>query len=197
MYLKGMKVKKNTELAYRSGNPKKDRDVDGNPVDATYISFVRMKDCRLTEDENGRYYDAKAAPCIPVGHGGTYYGYGKTNIRKSERGTFIEGNRYFEYEQVTAYFAYKGYVYTASIRKPISPNTFKKIFLEAKSNEKDAKKSFHRLMNCNFQLTDKYLDEFVFYGKYDWLEPYLNQRTQEEKELYEGYRLKNLMKNAN
>ncbi|MCU7667624.1 hypothetical protein [Bacillus thuringiensis] len=198
MYLKGIKVKKNTNLGYRSGNPEKDRDVDGKPVDATYISFVKMKDCQIIKDDTGSYYDPKDAPCIPVGHGGTYYGYGKTNIRKSEAGTFIdeEDGIHYEYEQVTAYFAYKGYVYSGSIKKPISPNTFRKIFLEAKSNEKDAKKTFHKLMNCNFKLTEEYIEAAIFHGRYDWLESYVNQRTQEEKELYEDYRFKDRIQNA-
>lgn len=120
MKLKGISVKLNKNLGFRKSNPEKDKDLNGNPIMQNDISFVQIKDCKLYEKNERTYYDATEAPCIPVDHGGTYYGYGKTVKRKSEKGIYIDNELCYEYNQTTVYFAYKCQVYTGSIRNKIN-----------------------------------------------------------------------------
>jgi hypothetical protein len=63
-------------LGWRRGQPG-DVDSHGEPVESNYVVFVRIKDCRLYEDERGmlRYDPNKAPQAFAVGYGGTFYGY--------------------------------------------------------------------------------------------------------------------------
>lgn len=195
MRIDGIEVKKRNDLGYRPGNPEIDENLEGEPVKPNYVSFVRIKDCKVYEEDNRWYYEPKDAPCIPVSHGGTYYGYGKTNIRSSKLGIWINGELHYNYQQVTVYFARKGYVYTGTIQKKINAQTFKSIFIDANGAEIDARRQFDKLMKCPFQLTEECVEYAVTFDKYDWFEPYMKDRTLEEKTVYEGQKLNNLIKN--
>lgn len=117
MYLKGVKVRKSNSLISRDGNPNIDIDLNGNPVESNYVSFVRKKDCEIIEKDNKKYLDAKNAPCIPVAHGATYYAYGKPS--KVTDVKTIEGETYKSYYKTPFYIAHDGAVYVGSVYKGI------------------------------------------------------------------------------
>jgi len=105
--MKGIDVKEAQHIGWRHGDPSRDKDLDGRPIQSNYVVFVYIKDCVLYEQDGWTRYDPKNAPAIPVAHGGTYYAYGKT--RKSSRG----------YETVPMYFCKDARVYTGTIHRDI------------------------------------------------------------------------------
>jgi hypothetical protein len=114
MIIKGIKVKRSKTIGYRMANPETDRDTAGNPVPSNYVAFVKISDCKVEKKEGKNYYDPKDAPNIPVGYGGTYYGYGEDTLRRSERGVWINNKLCYEYYQYNVYFVQDGRVYMAS-----------------------------------------------------------------------------------
>ena len=122
----GITLSKNGNFAWRMSNPKTDVDKHGRPVQSNYISFVKMGDCRIYERDGQSFYDAKEAPAIPVGHGGTYYGYGKWKKRKSTNGKWMRNEMdemvfVNEYWQSTKYLVKDARVYTASLKRVTQP----------------------------------------------------------------------------
>jgi len=189
-----MKVTKRNDLGYRPGNPSKDIDLRGNAVESNYTSFVKINDCTLRYKGNKCYYDAEKAPCILIGHGATYYGYGMVSIRKSRLGIWIGENLCHEYQQKTAYFVERRSVYTSTIQKKItSTQTFRDVLSLPSALEDKSKKLFDKLMNCNVQLTEDSFRISILNGKYDWFEKYMHNRSEEEQELYESLKLEALL----
>lgn len=126
MRLDGNEVIFSKTIGFRYGNPAIDRNIDGVPVESNYVSFVHINDCEIYEKEEKKYYNPENASCIPISHGGTNYGYGAWKKRKSSRGIWVRQDieskcvLVHEYAQCTVYYAYKGKVYTGSIRRPIT-----------------------------------------------------------------------------
>ncbi|MFW5962336.1 MAG: hypothetical protein ACOCQR_01860 [bacterium] len=133
MRLEGIEVKKRRDLGFRNADPQKDKTVFGEPIENGYAVFVKIKDCEQYEKDGHRYYKAKEVDCLPItGHGGTYYAFAPWKKRKSKYGVKIDGKVYYEYYQCTVYFAYKGQVYTGSIKQPINNQTIKRYEREQK-----------------------------------------------------------------
>lgn len=195
MYLKGIKVKKRSDLGWRRGNPEKDFDLDGNPVQSNYVSIVRIKDCRIYDKDGRNYYDANEAPSIPIGYGGTYYGYGPMEIRTSQRGVYIGEEWRHIYQQATAYFVQDGKVYSGSIKQAIGLNTFRRIFRNPEQGEQKAKKQLESIIKAEIPLEEEYFRMALQTGKYHWFEPFLDSMKEEERMLYQKYSIKNILKN--
>ena len=195
MYIKGMKRTKRNDLGFRPGNPSIDIDLRGNPVESNYTSFVKINDCSLEYEDNKCYYNAEKAPCIPIGHGGTYCGYGMVSIRKSKLGIWIGEDLCHEYQQKTAYFVEKRSVYTSTIQKKItSTQTFRDVLSLSSAFKEKSKKLFDKLMNCEVQLTEDSFRLAILNDKYDWFKKYMHNRSDIEQELYESLKLEALIK---
>ena len=123
----GLTFNKNRRLGFRPGNPETDVDSDGRPVQSNYVSIVRIKDCRIYERDERKYYDATGAPSIPIGYGGTYYGYGDWKKRKTTMGKWLQDKPgtpieyVYEYWQCTVYLVRGGTVYTHSLQRINKP----------------------------------------------------------------------------
>jgi len=194
MYIKGMKVTKRNDLGFRSANPLKDINLRGDSVESNYTSFVKINDCTLRYEGNKCYYNAEKAPCIPISHGGTYYGYGMVNIRKSRLGIWIGEDLCHEYQQKTAYFVEKRSVYISTIQKKItSTQTFRDVLSIPSAFEVKSKKLFDKLMNCDVQLTEDSFRIAILNDKYDWFEKHMHNRSEEEQELFESLKLEALL----
>jgi hypothetical protein len=126
MNLNGRKLVRNRNYGWRWANPVIDVDRNGNLVPANYRSFVKIKDCPTYRKNGKLYYDAEGVQCIPVNHGGTYYGYGEWKKRKCSEGKWVENEkgemeRVFAYWHATVYMADGIYVYTTSLRRTKKP----------------------------------------------------------------------------
>lgn len=119
MELNGIKVKLNNKIGYRLSNSKEDADLNGKPVGANCVSFVKISDCRIYTKDGKQYYDADKVKPIPVVHGGTFYGYGEWKERKAPNGIDVNGELLTTYLQSTVYFVHDGKVYTGSIRRKV------------------------------------------------------------------------------
>lgn len=99
----GTKLRKSSTLGYRMSSPV-DRDLDGNPMESCHVAIVYLRDCDIYEKNGKTYYKpVPEIPCIPMNHGGTYYGYGKPMVT----------DRYTERRM---YLVDSGKVYTGMIR---------------------------------------------------------------------------------
>ena len=117
---------RNKDIGWRMSNPEVDFYKDGRPVETNYVSFVRIKDCPTYVRGGERYYEPVGAKCIPVNHGGTYYGYGEWKKRRVTGGKFMQnkdGDMVFihEYWQCTKYLVNDAMVYTASLKRVEEP----------------------------------------------------------------------------
>jgi hypothetical protein len=103
--LDGMSFRRAPHLGYRSGNPETDVDRHGDPVKSNYVVIVRIKDCEITEMDDGRKFYASVGVSAHVSlvYGGTYYGYGPLRRR---------GKDY----TCTVYAVNDGMVYTSTLR---------------------------------------------------------------------------------
>jgi len=122
----GISLKRNKTLDYRMSDPERDFDLDGNPVKKNYVSFVKVKDCRIFKDTGFELLDTSDAPSIPVNHSGTYCGYGAYKMRNHKMGTLAKNKDgelewTFKYWQYTYYFVKEGRVYTGSLKKMYYP----------------------------------------------------------------------------
>lgn len=118
MLLKGRKTRISTTVGFRMGDPTRDNDLHGKPIDKNHCVFVKIKDCRVYEEDGKKIYDPIPAKAIPANNGGTYYAYGKWKKRTSPDGRYVSdgnGGQVFAYvyEQQTTYFAHDAKVYTA------------------------------------------------------------------------------------
>lgn len=85
MKLKGFDARRAGAFRYRHGDPTRDVDRDGEPVESNYIVIVRLDACRIwtcggtkcgRSDGEHQHYDPKDAPqAIALAYGGTWYGY--------------------------------------------------------------------------------------------------------------------------
>lgn len=102
----GVKLRRSRALGYRMAI-EGDKNLRGEQVDSNYVSIIRIKDCEIYEKDGRKYYkgDDPFVKCIPINHGGTYYGYGERN-----KGTYTE---------TKLYVVNDGYVHTGVIRKKI------------------------------------------------------------------------------
>jgi len=123
----GMTFKRSRTLGFRPANPEVDVDTDGKPVESNYVAIVRIKDCEIYERDGQKYYNATEAPSIPIGYGGTYYGYGVWKKRKSTMGMWLQDRPgtpieyVYEYYQCTMYLVRGGTVYTHSLQRINKP----------------------------------------------------------------------------
>lgn len=126
MKFMGIQMKRAYHLGFRNGNPTMDVDRDGNPLKTNEVAIVRIKDCEIVEVDGHSYYKPENAPSIPINHGGTYYGYGKTRKRNSVMGAWVlnENREYeylYEYYTVPVYMVKDGKVYQGTIRHKTNP----------------------------------------------------------------------------
>jgi hypothetical protein len=122
----GITLTRNGDIGWRMSNPKEDFDRDGRAMESNYVSFVRIKDCGTYKRDGQTYYEPKGVKCIPVNHGGTYYGYGEWKKRKVAGGKWMNNNEgsivfVHEYWQCTKYLVNDARVYTASLKRVENP----------------------------------------------------------------------------
>jgi hypothetical protein len=123
----GLTFRRSRTLGYRQGNPEIDKDLDGRPVPKNYVAIVKIDDCRIYEKDGRLYYDATHARSIPIGYGGTYYGYGEWRKKKhTQNGKWIRNDigemvYVLEYYQCTVYLVSDGIVYTHKIKRVENP----------------------------------------------------------------------------
>jgi hypothetical protein len=104
-----------------------DLDLHGKQMDEHHVAIVHLKDCRRYTDDKGRKLydpDVPEAKCIPMNHGGTYYGYGKRKIIKSKYPKSIQFADWTieivsEWEENKCYLVNDGHVYTSISRHKI------------------------------------------------------------------------------
>lgn len=108
MIIKGYKTRKSSTLGYRMGNPEKDFDLGGKPVESNYVVFVKLSDCKIVERDERKFYNADDAKSIRITYFGTYHGSSKL---KKENNIYAEST-WFR----TVYFVRKGKVYTSRIK---------------------------------------------------------------------------------
>ena len=119
MKLEGYDVILNKNMTYRfsDGN---DKDINGDPIPDGYIVFIRLSDCKIVDDGNGRtYYDCESSPIIPIEYLDSWYGVGETKRKKVTKPINIDDQLVNEYNHSTIYFAYNGMVYTGSLNEII------------------------------------------------------------------------------
>lgn len=95
MKRKGIDFRHAPHLACRDGDPKRDVNEDGRPIEWNYVVIVRLSQVETYIDEDGRSrytYDAlKAAPCIPgLSHSRTNMAYGKWRKNSTGRGFWVQ-----------------------------------------------------------------------------------------------------------
>lgn len=110
----GVRCRRSRTLGWRHGNPETDRDMYGEPVRRNYIVLVALKDCPVVTKENGRqYYQPEGvAQAVPIAHGGTYYGYGKCQVKSD--GRWIRGEWHPRYVKTPYYVVQDGWVYVGA-----------------------------------------------------------------------------------
>jgi len=123
MILDGIRCKRSKVYGWRNGDPATDMDGRGQPVQSNYVVIVRIKDCPVVE-KNGRqcYNPNGVKQAFPISHGGTYYGYGKSQIVRHGRGRYVRVRRadgirqdlLFSYAKTPVYFVHDGYVYVGA-----------------------------------------------------------------------------------
>lgn len=116
----------------RPSNPAIDKDSRGNPVESNYVAFVNAKveSGDAEQDWKPFWERLKSIPSIPVSYGGTYYGYGKSQIRST--GKWFKdryGEVFDEYYLTTPkYLAKDGRVYVTTLYNRLTnadPENFK------------------------------------------------------------------------
>lgn len=119
MYHDGIQLQRANHLGYRYGDPERDQNLSGDPIESNYVVIVSKKDCRTYEKDGRRYYDASDAPSIPMTHGGTYYGYGKVRRRTTSTWTTVNGEEVSPgttYYTTPYYMVKDGVVYQGTLR---------------------------------------------------------------------------------
>ena len=125
----GIRCRKSKLLGWRSGDPTRDVDDRGNPVQSNYIVIVRISDCRRYEKDGRDYYDPTNAPqAFKLGYGGTYYGYAASRTVTNGAGRHVvvrrDGKTVYEwlcsYVKTPMYFVHDGAVYVGACYKEIA-----------------------------------------------------------------------------
>lgn len=133
MILDGIKCVESKAYGWRHGDPTRDVDRNGNPVQNNYIVIVRIKDCRLYEKDGKKFYDPLNAPqAFKLAYGGTYYGYGEPKTIKDGLGRWVgvsvkDVNGFSKTEKVwlcsyiktPMYFVRKGRIYIGACYRAI------------------------------------------------------------------------------
>lgn len=103
-------------LGWRFANPAKDFDQYGNPIESNYIVFVRIADCKITKNNEGKLvYDPSEAPMHGIQrHSETGMAYGTPNRRR-------KNDQEFSYS-CPVFLMLNGFVYKATI--PISKKSY-------------------------------------------------------------------------
>ena len=145
MKLKGYNARRSTALGWRNGDPERDFDLDGSPVDSNHIVIVRIKDCELTEQNGRPVYIAKNAPSIPIGYGGTWYGYGPHELKTDGRQF---GERWsWVYWTNRVYFVRDAQVYTARGYGDRIPYDWGEVRIDNKDELLDWLQKWHEIVN--------------------------------------------------
>jgi len=135
MILKGIRCRRSKVYGWRPGDPATDVDGRGNPVQSNYVVIVRIKDCPVVEKNGRSHYNPKGvAQAFPISNGGTYYGYGESQIVRHGRGRYVRVYRpnpaaagtnscgksvvrqdlLFSYAKTPVYFVQDGRVYVGT-----------------------------------------------------------------------------------
>jgi len=121
---KGVKTRKANHLGWRHADPSRDKNLRGQPIEENYIVIVRIKECRLYEEDGKDMYDPKDAPAIPQVHSRTNASYGKSRTRNGRAWFYESGLREVQvvvskYISTPYYYVHSGVVYQGTVRKAI------------------------------------------------------------------------------
>lgn len=90
-------------LGWRSGNPEMDKDESGNPVKPNFLVIVRIADCKITTEKNGRqhYNPDGVKQAFPLLYSGTHYGWRTLNAtaKKPIRGYVVLDGKVYSFSQ--------------------------------------------------------------------------------------------------
>jgi hypothetical protein len=132
MILNGIRCRRSKVYGWRNGDPATDVDRHGDPVQSNYMVIVRIKDCPVVDE---RHYNPKGVKqAFPISNGGTYYGYGESQIVRHGRGRYVRVYRgdpsaagtnscgksvvrqdlLFSYAKTPVYFVQDGRVYVGA-----------------------------------------------------------------------------------
>jgi len=144
--IKGHDCREAKHLGWREADSKRDKNLRGEPMHDGYVAIVRIKDCRLYEEDGRDFYDSKDAPAIPINHGATSYGYGKASERKGKRwvydGKYGDKRKWVlvsRYKTTPFYAVRDAIVYQGTIHNPIRDNDGSPMFVEDTWYEGDEK----------------------------------------------------------
>lgn len=128
MILDGIRCKKSNVFGFRYGDPARDLDDQGRPVQSNYIVIVRIRDSKIVTKDGREFYDPKDAPqAVKLGYGGTYYGYAKSVSVNKGQGRWVRVYRNGKTEQewtcsyikTPIYFVHDAKVYVGACYKMI------------------------------------------------------------------------------
>lgn len=112
MWFNGRKFRRAKHLTWRYSNPQTDIDLWGGPVPhSAHIAIVKKSDCVTYRKDDREYLSGEHAPAIPLDHGGTDYGYGKSR-------------RYQDYWTRPMYLVRDGQVWVSTLRYSKQPNDY-------------------------------------------------------------------------
>jgi len=121
MMLDGIKIKKSKAYGWRNADPSIDVDDQGRPLQSNYIVIVKINDCPIYEKNGRKYYEPKGVKqAFKLGMGGTYYGYGKTQIIHNGYGRYVLSRHdnkmtlMYSYRKTPMYFVRDGQVYVGA-----------------------------------------------------------------------------------
>ncbi len=117
MKLEGYDVVLNKNITYRFAN-ENDKDMYGDSIPDGYIVFIKLSDCRIIDNGDGKsFYDCENSPIIPLMYLDSWYGIGESKERHITKGITINDEFVNSYKHSSIYFAHNGMVYTGSINE--------------------------------------------------------------------------------
>jgi hypothetical protein len=141
MYINGHKCRKSKTIAFRM-SIEGDKNQHGEQVDNNYVSFVKIKDCPIVDGYYNPY--SISVKCIPINHGGTFYGYGEPKIKLNQPkrqiisrekvgiGTVTKGIMSNNWIEIPFYAVFDAQVYVGNIKNEIPKEQLLKLQREKK-----------------------------------------------------------------
>lgn len=124
MRREGIDLKRAPRIGWRYGDPERDRDLSGRPIERNYVAFVYVRDCPIEVRDGRTIYRANGAPMIPIsGHSRTNMAYGPWRVRDVRESLWPgleRGIQYFSvYATAAVYWVEGGHVWQGTVRRPI------------------------------------------------------------------------------